>query len=266
NKIFKVTKSIPVARSSFFRDMVAFPQPEGDEASEIDGSSIVPLHDTVADVEVFHSPVDHPGSYFMPPLAPIGLDAVLGILRLSHKYDVQYLYLRAFQHLTVRYGPVSLEAYRTPYDDDHIIYTDDRPLRYLKVIDAATQVGALWLLPVPYYLASGFHQTVLRSMIALGADEQHVHACLDAHPALIRGTTKVFSFLSDPGSAQCRSRGDYHTGRLMLLSDFFPMFMARAGCEPPGRVGRARWRLGPNKLLPVRRLLRPGKEQPCIHP
>lgn len=52
-KVFRVTKSILAARSSVFRDMVAFPQPTSDQTNVVDGSPVVTLHDAAADVEVF---------------------------------------------------------------------------------------------------------------------------------------------------------------------------------------------------------------------
>jgi len=51
--IFHVSKSILAARSSVFRDMVAFPQPPTGETEMIDGCPVVSLHDSAADVEVF---------------------------------------------------------------------------------------------------------------------------------------------------------------------------------------------------------------------
>ncbi|KAJ7664761.1 hypothetical protein B0H17DRAFT_835030, partial [Mycena rosella] len=93
-KIFRVTKSILSARSSVFRDMVAFPQPSSAEAELIEGSPVVCLSDSAANVEVFLRAILD-SSYFMPRPAPVELHVVLGILRLAHKYDVQYLYLRA---------------------------------------------------------------------------------------------------------------------------------------------------------------------------
>lgn len=51
--IFQVTRSILAARSTVFQDMMAFPQPPGDDTEFIDGSPVVRLHDSAADVEVF---------------------------------------------------------------------------------------------------------------------------------------------------------------------------------------------------------------------
>jgi hypothetical protein len=53
NRIFRVSKSILAARSSVFSDMVAFPQPVGDDVPVIDGRPVVTLYDTGAEVEVF---------------------------------------------------------------------------------------------------------------------------------------------------------------------------------------------------------------------
>ncbi|KAJ7453323.1 hypothetical protein B0H11DRAFT_2201039 [Mycena galericulata] len=82
--------SILAAQSSVFHDMFACPQPEDGEAEILGGSPVVPLPDAAAELEV----------YFMP--VSVDFDAVLGILRLAHKYGVQYLHVRAFQQLAVQ--------------------------------------------------------------------------------------------------------------------------------------------------------------------
>ncbi|KAJ7159379.1 hypothetical protein C8R43DRAFT_881836 [Mycena crocata] len=91
-KIFQVSRAILAARSTVFRDMIAFPQPTSGDVE------ISELHDSAADVEVFLRAI-FDSSFFMPAPEPIELSVVLGILRLSHKYDVQYLFRRALQHL-----------------------------------------------------------------------------------------------------------------------------------------------------------------------
>lgn len=49
---FQVSQAILAARSTVFRDMVAFPQLLA-EAESVDRSPVVRLHDSAADVEVF---------------------------------------------------------------------------------------------------------------------------------------------------------------------------------------------------------------------
>ncbi|KAJ7112971.1 hypothetical protein C8R44DRAFT_631359, partial [Mycena epipterygia] len=98
NKIFQISRAVLAARSTVFRDMIAFPQPTTDDTEQIDGSPVVLMHDPACDVEVFLRAI-YDSSYFMPAPAPIELWVVLAILRLSHKYDIQYLHRRALHHL-----------------------------------------------------------------------------------------------------------------------------------------------------------------------
>jgi hypothetical protein len=72
----------------------------------------------------------------MPAPAQLQLSIVLEIFQLSHKYDVPYLYKRAL--------------------DDHLIYEDSTPAYSLSVINAALEVGELWLLPFAYQCAATF--------------------------------------------------------------------------------------------------------------
>ncbi|KAJ6593398.1 hypothetical protein B0H19DRAFT_976114, partial [Mycena capillaripes] len=144
DKIFHVPKWLLAARSSVFRHMFEFPQPTNDEVEIIEGSPVVTLYDTADAAEAFlRALLD--SSYFMPPPALVELQALLGILRLSNKYDVQYLYLRALEHLS-KYGPCSLHHLRSRTVQNF----DDTPLRHLLVISAVKKVGALWLLPGLY--------------------------------------------------------------------------------------------------------------------
>ncbi|KAJ6580485.1 hypothetical protein DFH09DRAFT_1440908 [Mycena vulgaris] len=144
--ICRVSKGIVVAHSSIFRQMLAYPQP----AESINGSPLLHLDDSAADVEVFMRAI-FDTTYFMPAQAPVRLDAVVGILRLSYKYEISHLCRRALNHLSVRYYFTSIERYRARSRLDHIICDDSQPIKSLaRVIIAATEVGALWLLPIAY--------------------------------------------------------------------------------------------------------------------
>jgi hypothetical protein len=133
----------------------------------------------------------------MPPPSTVDFDAVLGILRLSHKYDVNYLHKRALMHL------------ETVYSVDHTIYAtlyiQAQPHHkqllsfHLKAIPILAEVDAIWLLPSAYY-AVGTH--ALPSLLAAGPYWDRLPAgmretCLPLagiqHQALIT----VYRFLSD---------------------------------------------------------------------
>ncbi|KAJ6450434.1 hypothetical protein C8R47DRAFT_931805, partial [Mycena vitilis] len=101
-RIFRVPTSILAAQSSAFRDMAAFPQPQDGYGETIEGSPVFNLSDSATDVEAFLSAI-FDSSYFMPPPTPVHLDVVLGVLRLAHKYDVQYLFIQALQRLSIQY-------------------------------------------------------------------------------------------------------------------------------------------------------------------
>ncbi|KAJ7095615.1 hypothetical protein C8R44DRAFT_549828, partial [Mycena epipterygia] len=149
NSALRVTKSILAARSPVFRTMFEFPQPPSAAAGTMmEGSPLVVLHDQAKDVEPFLRAL-FDSSYFMPSPTHVDLHVVLGILRLSHKYDVGYLYKRALGHLEIIY-PINLANL-----DDHRVnklnYECDNVAVHLKAIQILHEVGAVWLLPFAYY-------------------------------------------------------------------------------------------------------------------
>ncbi|KAJ6456766.1 hypothetical protein C8R47DRAFT_996120, partial [Mycena vitilis] len=209
NKIFKVTKSIVATRSSVFRDMVAFPQPgtPNDFGGEkIDGCAVVVLHDSARDVEAFlraifdsrrvQSQILFP--YFMPPPEVADIYVILGILRLSHKYNVQYLHRRALLHLEREFYLQSAQAYRDSYDWDLPAYsspTDTGPFQcILATIQAAHEVSALWLLPVAYYQACDFEDETIAKANVPGSQE-YVQQCMKSRVSLVREHVVCMGFL-----------------------------------------------------------------------
>ncbi|KAJ7137416.1 hypothetical protein C8R43DRAFT_611190 [Mycena crocata] len=200
NKIFQVSRAVLAARSTVFRDMTSLPQPPSSDTELIDGSPVVRLHDSAADVEAFLRAI-FDASYFLPAPAPVTLTVVLGILKLSHKYDVEFLHRRALRHLGEHASCIDS-------DDGHIISNDNSIMRPLSIIDAATTVGALWLLPSAYYSACLHGQDQIMAFID-GPMQQYSRTCLLAYPHLVRATVTVNRFLTidimcGPTSRVCR--------------------------------------------------------------
>ncbi|KAJ7182413.1 hypothetical protein C8R43DRAFT_1116056 [Mycena crocata] len=144
NTLFRVSKGMLAARSSVFRDMLSFPQTESEET--VDECPVVRLHDSVADVTVFLRAI-FDSSFFEPPPAKTDLAAITGILRLSHKYDVQYLRRRALLHLDTGY-PTSLGVYEVSGSET---FSSDGLDDSLLTIQCASEVGATWVLPTAFY-------------------------------------------------------------------------------------------------------------------
>ncbi|KAJ7771384.1 hypothetical protein DFH07DRAFT_734629 [Mycena maculata] len=191
--IFQVSSSILAARSTVFRDMVAFPQPPSEDTEIMDGSPVVRLQDAAADVEVFLRAI-FDSSFFMPAPAPVELPVVLGILRLSHKYDVQFLHRRALQHLIMD------GWYSSTFDavaQHHIVPSDlisgdiKRPF---SIVAACLEVGALWLLPWAYYVGSSWSPVFLLPLLN-GEMKEHVQLCLVGHSHLLRTKALMSLFL-----------------------------------------------------------------------
>ncbi|KAJ7607291.1 hypothetical protein DFH06DRAFT_1111973 [Mycena polygramma] len=205
NKIFKVIKSILAARSSVFRDMAAFPQPDTPNdlgGEKIDGCNVVVLHDSARDVEAFLRAI-FDSSYFMPAPEAAKIHVILGILRLSHKYDVQYLHRRALRHMD---GPLyfqSVQEFRNS-EKDLPMYKDwdDEavPLQcILATIQAAHEVSALWLLPIAYYHACAFANAALAGETSPGLG-QYAQQRLKARLDLAREHVASISFLKSSGA------------------------------------------------------------------
>ncbi|KAJ7078448.1 hypothetical protein B0H15DRAFT_860500 [Mycena belliarum] len=198
NKIFLVSGAVLAARSAVFRDMLALPQPTSTGDSEqIDGSPVVRLHDAAEDVEVFLRAI-FDSSYFMPAPAPIELAVVLSILRLSHKYDIQYLHRRALTHL----AEDGWYRKTCQWDDEsgnHLLEDasslNASPGLAFSILDAVKEVEALWLMPLAYYCASTFTPQECSPFLH-GSTEQFARNAVAIHPYLVRATININQFLT----------------------------------------------------------------------
>ncbi|KAJ6452330.1 hypothetical protein C8R47DRAFT_998134 [Mycena vitilis] len=222
--IFRVPKSILAARSSVFQAMFEFPQPaapdgemaDGDEL--IDGSPVVRLHDSPMEVEPFLRAI-FDSSYFMPPPAEIGFLEVLGILRLSHKYDVDYLHKRALRHMETVY-PVQLEDVDSITDNNNLGYDDAYAHLDLLAIPILHEVGAVWLLPCAYYNLATFTAGRLfeEKWDQFPTDMQQI--CILLQACNVQGTHRIFQAMSLVSECETRDACDLAKFRFMKGCDF----------------------------------------------
>ncbi|KAJ7436823.1 hypothetical protein FB451DRAFT_1152930 [Mycena latifolia] len=146
SSLFRVTKGILAARSSTFNDLFTIPQP--DDCETVDGCPFVRLPDSADDVTAFLKAI-FDSSFFEPPPQPTTLSDILGVLRLSHKYDVTYLRRRALMHIETLY-PTSLEAYDARFATSTFTVVNSD---HLLVARTAAQVDASWIIPCALYEA-----------------------------------------------------------------------------------------------------------------
>ncbi|KAJ7435943.1 hypothetical protein FB451DRAFT_1153424 [Mycena latifolia] len=167
NSQFRVYRGILAARSPIFQDMLSFPQPPDSEM--VDGCPLVRLPDAENEVSEFLKAIFIP-EYFLPFPALTKFDIIVGCLRLSHKYEVDYLRRRALIHLSSRYRTTLSEWDSGLNSYSYSCSSDLSPLRLISwmwpdddtfqicVIQLAREVDALWLLPTAFYdLSSSFN-------------------------------------------------------------------------------------------------------------
>ncbi|KAK6991755.1 BTB domain-containing protein [Favolaschia claudopus] len=210
NSLFRVHGSILAARSSVFQDMISFPQPPRSEGGQhdidtVDGHAVVVLHDAAAEVEAFLRAI-FDSSFFEPPPAAVDYFMVVGILRLAHKYDVPYLFRRALSHLDSRY-PTDFSDFleRREREDcpvDDCDWVD--PTLHMSVVRAATEVGALWLLPTAYYSVASRTDFMESAFEHLQAHEIQKYLIAQIH--FVRATADVHAFLWKLPTPSCRTR------------------------------------------------------------
>ncbi|KAJ7652374.1 hypothetical protein DFH06DRAFT_1475223 [Mycena polygramma] len=219
--IFRVPKSILAARSSVFQAMFEFPQPaasdgemkDGDEI--IDGSPVVCLHDSPTEVEPFLRAI-FDSSYFMPPPAEVGFHEVLGILRLSHKYDVGYLYKRALRHMETVY-PIQLEDVDSINDNNKLGYDDSNADLDLLAIPILHEVGAVWLLPYAYYNLATFTAERLFEEGLHQFPSYMQRICILLQARNVQGTHRIFEAITP--LSNCASRDACNGAKFKFLKE-----------------------------------------------
>ncbi|KAJ7733565.1 hypothetical protein DFH07DRAFT_894182 [Mycena maculata] len=169
--LYRISRSVLAERSPIFKDTLSIPQPTDSET--IDGCPVVHLYDSPEDVTPFLRAIFNSG-FFMPYPAPTEFRILAGILRLSHKYEVDYLRRRALVHLSSAYS-TQLPDLDATIEGDAVAWirpswTEDRISVHVAAIGLARQVDAPWILPYAFYRAatietSGAVQEILSSQL-----------------------------------------------------------------------------------------------------
>ncbi|KAJ7718972.1 hypothetical protein DFH07DRAFT_859833 [Mycena maculata] len=147
--IFRVSRAILAARSLIFKDI--FTAPQSPPSESMDGCPIVRLTDSAADVTVFFKAI-FDSEFFEPYPARTDLNAIIGVLRLSHKYDVAYLRRRALVHLSSGYRTVPPVIHEDTYlPTDGSWAPPSSASDFIRLIHLAREVSSPWILPPVFY-------------------------------------------------------------------------------------------------------------------
>ncbi|KAJ7046044.1 hypothetical protein C8F04DRAFT_1322547 [Mycena alexandri] len=140
--LFRISRDFLALRSPIFGDMLSIPTPENAETME--GCPIVRLPDSANDITYFLKALLY-SEFFEPFPAPTSFPIIAGVLRMSHKYEVDVLRKRALIHFASRL-PTTLQNWGT-----WGTWSPEISSHYLEAILLARQTSALWILPAACY-------------------------------------------------------------------------------------------------------------------
>ncbi|KAJ7818240.1 hypothetical protein B0H14DRAFT_2840567 [Mycena olivaceomarginata] len=125
--------------------MLSIPIPA--DVETMDGCPLVRLQDSAEDMAYFLKALLYP-DFFKSFPGPTTFNILSGVLRMSHKYDVDALQKRALIHLSARF-PTTLDG----WDETKAVDTTFGATlpSLLAVVILARQVDALWILPSAFY-------------------------------------------------------------------------------------------------------------------
>ncbi|TRM55385.1 hypothetical protein BD626DRAFT_266851 [Schizophyllum amplum] len=179
SRLFRVHRSILSLQSSVFRDILSLPASE--EQDMYEGHPLIELPDDGEEVEHFLKAIYLP-QYFPSAKGPNDLpfEAVVGALRLAHKYDVPFLRRRALRVFSAEYildidkietMPTPWWRRSDPHREDDVTWS-----KFVTEILLAREVGALWVLPQLLFEASYEHVERLVSSQLSQADVNNCYA------------------------------------------------------------------------------------------
>ncbi|KAJ6571179.1 hypothetical protein B0H19DRAFT_936860 [Mycena capillaripes] len=145
--LFRVSRDFLGMRSCVFRDMLSMPPPA--DADTMEGCPFVRLPDSAQDITYFLKALLY-SEFFEPFPAQTTFPIIAGVLRMSHKYEVDALRKRALIHLGSMH-PTTFDEWETksPHVSWHVS-------RSLDIILLARRTSALWILPAAFYRACQF--------------------------------------------------------------------------------------------------------------
>ncbi|KAJ7128253.1 hypothetical protein C8R46DRAFT_1144898 [Mycena filopes] len=187
--LFRVSRDVLAIQSPIFRDMFSLPPPK--DADMMYGCPYVLLHDSAEDVNSLLRAIFY-YDFFEPYPAATTLSVLRGILRLTHKYEIDGLRKRALTHISALH-PTTLDQWDAP----------DLLPRYnnvlsgwdaLDIVSLGRELSLDWILPAAFYRACEFswEDAIITAPISLSDKVLIVSACrLLEGP----GVTKILSFL-----------------------------------------------------------------------
>ncbi|KAJ7452259.1 hypothetical protein FB451DRAFT_1050917 [Mycena latifolia] len=198
---FRVYGGLLAKQSPVFQDMLAFPQPA--DAEVIDGCPVVHLEDNEDDLRCFLKALfDY--EFFPPFPDKATFDTLLGVIRLSSKYQVDSLRKRGLVHLSSAFPFTPTEYPGSPSWDFPTIHLD-RSRDLIRLVNFAREMSIDWILPLALYRVTA-NCTIAELLNGIVVDGVHVDLapqdrpiCLEQRYALATSASaEITDFLWNP--------------------------------------------------------------------
>ncbi|KAK7008073.1 hypothetical protein R3P38DRAFT_3027311 [Favolaschia claudopus] len=231
NTLFRISREYLASQSPVFRDMLSLPPPQ--TADMMDGCPFVQLPDKAEDVIVFLKALMF-SDFFESHPAPTTFAILTGVLRMSHKYDVNHLRKRALVHISANF-PMTLDEYLVWYrgkQPDWYLESTDNDLAMLSIL--ARELSFEWILPFAFYEICNSYNSELVILREPHSFEDRVRLVAACRSFDSTAVTLMLEFLwpDDNPVDGCHSSGDCDEARLVcrrLAEDW----RQRAGNDTP---------------------------------
>ncbi|KAJ7167222.1 hypothetical protein C8R43DRAFT_877584 [Mycena crocata] len=219
NTLFRVSRDMLATHSPVFRDMLSLPPPTADDM--IEGCPFVRLPDSAADVTVFLKSLFY-FDFFRTPPAPIAFAIVAGVLRMSHKYEVDALRKLALAHFS-SFHPTTLHEYEQRGREEQSSFFDDLHRgSFLAPIELARQLSLDWSLPIAFYRVSkySYEHQIIGGHKGFELDMKDKISTIVAARQMERADTKILDFLWSPEVIDgCESEPECTISRIACRRD-----------------------------------------------
>ncbi|KAJ7149696.1 hypothetical protein C8R46DRAFT_915824 [Mycena filopes] len=215
--IFRVSRDLLAFHSPVFKDMLSLPPPTS--ADMMDGCPFVLLPDTAEDVTAFLKALLHYG-FFEPYPAPTTLSVLTGVLRMSHKYEVDVLRKRGLAHISA-FHPSTLDEYLALSEKrsawmNELIMKRDSACPSMAIL--GRQLSIEWILPIAFYRICELtsHHAILDDSMPKSDQVTLLTACRFLEGAAI---STILEFLWPNPSVECISPAECENSRFASRRD-----------------------------------------------
>ncbi|KAJ6460070.1 hypothetical protein C8R47DRAFT_1027932 [Mycena vitilis] len=197
--LFRISRDFLAAQSTIFKDMLSLPPPS--DAEMMDGCPFVLLPDEAEDVTVFFKALLY-YDFFEPSPAPTTLAILTGVLRMSHKYEVDAMRKRALLHIS-SFHPTTLDEYLALADKSAPWFEElDDGLSFTPLIVLARELSLDWIIPATFYRTC---EWTAEELIVYGqiSKEDQVRLTIGCRMLEATGVTKILDFLWPDNDPEC---------------------------------------------------------------